>query len=82
LASRIELLYFSRERGNSFFFFIWGAFHESNDERLGSARASRRAFVLGAAVFLREVILRKARLRYLQAEKLLDYNFQRRGYRL
>jgi hypothetical protein len=59
----------------AFFFFIWGAFHESNDETPWVGAGIAASFVLGAAVFLREVILLKARLRYLQAEKLLDYNF-------
>jgi hypothetical protein len=57
------------------FFFIWGAFHETNDETPWVDAGIAAIFVLGAAVFLREVIMRKARLRYLQAQKLLDYNF-------
>lgn len=57
------------------FFFIWGAFHESNDETPWVGAGMAASFVLGAAVFLREVILRKARARYLAAQKLLDYNF-------
>lgn len=59
----------------AFFFFIWGAFHESSDETPWVGAGIAASLVIGAAVFLREVILRKARMRYLQAQKLLDYNF-------
>lgn len=59
----------------AFFFFSWGAFHESNDETPWIGAGIAASAVLGAAVFLREVILRKARARYMQAQRLLDYNF-------
>lgn len=56
------------------FFLIWGAFHESGDETPWVGAGLAASFVLGAAFLLREVILRKARARYLQAQKLLDFN--------
>lgn len=59
----------------AFFFFIWGVFHESNDESTWFGAGIAACFIFAAAVFVREVILRKARERYFQAQKILDYNF-------
>ena len=58
----------------AFFVLIWGLLHDGEDEASWIVAAIGASGVLVGAVFLREVILRKARRRYLLAQKQLDYN--------
>ncbi len=56
------------------FFLVWAFLHEGGDEAPWIVSGVCASLVLGGAVFLREIILRKARQRYLRAERQLDYN--------
>ncbi len=56
------------------FFLLWGVFHDDYEETPWVGAGIGASIILAAAVFLREVILRKARLKYLSAQKQLDYN--------
>lgn len=58
----------------AFFFLIWGILHEGNEETPWIGAGIGASLVLGGAVFLREVVLRKARIRYLIEQKRLDSN--------
>lgn len=61
------------------FFFLWWLLREGGEDApFIPAGIGASAFLFGA-VFLREVILRKARIRYLQAQQMLDYNINRVG---
>lgn len=55
------------------FFLIWGILHDGNDAPWIPAGIGASAILIGA-VFLREIVLRKARNRYLLVQKRLDYN--------
>jgi hypothetical protein len=57
-----------------FFFLIWGILHDGNDEMPWVGAGIGASFILGGAVFLREVVLRHARSRYINAERRLDNN--------
>ena len=59
-----------------FFFLVWGIFHEGNEDAPWMIAGIGASFVLGGAVVLREVFLRKARENYLIAERKLDYNLK------
>lgn len=61
------------------FFFLWWILREGGEEVPYIPAGIGASLVLVGAVFLREVILRKARLRYLQAQKMLDYNINKVG---
>lgn len=58
----------------AFFFLVWGILHEGRDDTPWIPAGISASVVLIGAVILREVILRKARNRYLSAQKKLDYN--------
>ena len=58
----------------AFFFLVWGILHENNEDMSYVPAGIGASFVLIGAVILREVVLRKARNRYLRAERKLDYN--------
>jgi hypothetical protein len=58
------------------FFLIWGILIEGGDENPWILAGISASVILGGAVFLREVILNKARQRYLLAERQLDYNLK------
>lgn len=58
----------------AFFFLVWGILHEGKDDTPWIPAGISASVVLIGAVILREVILRKARNRYLSAQKKLDYN--------
>lgn len=58
----------------AFFFLVWGILHEDNDDMSYIPAGIGASLVLVGAVVLREVVLRKARNRYLLVERKLDYN--------
>ncbi len=58
----------------AFFFLVWGLLHEDSDDMAYVPAGIGASLLLIGAVFLREVVLRKARNRYLTAERQLDYN--------
>ncbi len=58
----------------AFFFFVWGLLHEDSDDMAYVPAGIGASILLVGAVLLREVVLRKARERYLLAERRLDYN--------
>lgn len=60
----------------AFFFFVWGVLHEGNDDAPLLIAGIGASLLLGGSVVLREVFLRKARNRYLSAERKLDYNLR------
>lgn len=60
----------------AFFLILWGTLHEENDEEAWILSAFAAIGVITVAVFLREVILRKARTRYLLAQGRLDANLK------
>lgn len=60
----------------AFFFLAWGILHEESDDMGYIPAGIGASLVLVGAVFLREVVLRKARNRYLLAERKLDYNLK------
>lgn len=57
----------------AFFVLVLGLLHEGDEETAWTAAGIGAGTVFISAVFLREVILRKARNRYLQVQKQLDY---------
>lgn len=59
----------------AFFFLVWGILHEGDDQAPWiSAGIGASLFLIGA-VFLREIVLRKARNRYFLMQKRLDYTW-------
>lgn len=62
----------------AFFFLVWGVLHDG-DEAPWIPAGIGASFVMAGAVFLREIILRKARDRFLLAQKKLDYNINNVG---
>lgn len=56
------------------FFLVWGVLHEGNEEMPWVVAGIGASCVLGSAVFLREVVLRRARNNYLLSRKQLDEN--------
>lgn len=58
----------------AFFFLVWGIFHEGDEETPFIVAGIGASLVLGSAVVIREIFLRKARHRYLLVERKLDYN--------
>lgn len=58
----------------AFFFFVRGLLHEDSDDMAYVPAGIGASVLLIGAVLLREVVLRKARERYLLAERQLDYN--------
>ena len=61
----------------AFFFLIWGILNQGGEETPWIPAGIGSSIVLGSAVFLREVILKKAQNRYLLAQKKLDYNLNK-----
>lgn len=61
----------------AFFFFLWWILHEGGEEIPYVPAGIGASIVLGSAVFLREVILRRARQRFLLTQKLLDQNLKK-----
>ena len=61
----------------AFFFLLWGILHEGDEETPWMAAGIGASFVLGSAVVVREIFLRKARERYLLIERNLDLNVKR-----
>ncbi|MBC7901153.1 MAG: hypothetical protein H7070_14000 [Saprospiraceae bacterium] len=55
-----------------FFFLVWGVLHEGMGEAPWITAGFGASIILGAAVFLREVILRNARNRFLVTQRKLD----------
>ena len=58
------------------FFFIWVVLHDGGEEMPWIWAGIAASFVLGGAVAVREVVLRKARARYLLTERRLDANLK------
>jgi hypothetical protein len=58
----------------AFFFLVWGILHEGDEETPFIAAGIGASLVLGSAVVIREIFLKKARLQYLLVERKLDYN--------
>lgn len=58
----------------AFFFLIWGILYDGDDDMPWITAGFGAGFVLIGAVVLREVVLRKARNRYLSAQRKLDFN--------
>jgi len=58
----------------AFFFLVWGILHEGEEETPLMAAGIGASLVLGSAVVVREIFLRKARNRFLLVERTLDYN--------
>lgn len=56
------------------FFFIWAMLHEGGGETAFVVAGIGSSLALAGGVFLREVILRRARQRYLIFERQLDHN--------
>lgn len=61
------------------FFFLWWLLREGGEEVPFIPAGIGASAILFGAVFLREVVLRKARKNYLQAQKMLDYNINKVG---
>ena len=55
------------------FFLIWGILHDGDDDAPWIPAGIGASLILIGAVFLREIVLRKARNRYLLVQKRLDY---------
>lgn len=60
----------------AFFFLILGILHEGGEEKPWIAAGIGAGIVLASAAFLREIVLRNARRRFLLAQKKLDYNLK------
>jgi hypothetical protein len=58
----------------AFFFLIWGILHEGEEDTPWVVAGIGASLILGSAVVVREFFLRKARNRYLLAERKLGYN--------
>lgn len=58
----------------AFFFLVWGILHDGNEQAPWIPAGIGASLVLIGAVFLREIVLRKARNRYLLVQRRLDYN--------
>ncbi len=61
------------------FFFFWWILREGGEEIPYVPAGMAASILLGSAVFLREVILRKARRKYLTTQKMLDHNLRKVG---
>lgn len=60
----------------AFFFLVWGILHDGGDEMPWIPAGFGASLILIGAVILREVVLRKARERYLSAQRRLDHNLE------
>ncbi len=61
----------------AFFFLIWGILQEGDEEMPWIPAGIGASIILGGAVFLREVVLRKVQNKYLLAERQLDFNLNK-----
>lgn len=61
----------------AFFFIVWGLFHEEREDAPIVLAGIGASAILIGAVFLREIVLRKARNNFLLAQKKLDANINR-----
>lgn len=61
----------------AFFFFMWWILHEGGEEIPYVPAGIGASIILGGAVFLREVIMRRARQRFLMTQKILDHNLKK-----
>jgi tetratricopeptide (TPR) repeat protein len=61
----------------AFFFLVWGILHEGEEDMPWIPAGIGASILLGCAVFLREVVLRKAQNKYLLAQRQLDYNLNK-----
>lgn len=61
----------------AFFFLIWGILHEGAEDMPWIPAGIGSGVILGSAVFLREVVLRKAQNKYLTAQRQLDFNLSK-----
>jgi tetratricopeptide (TPR) repeat protein len=57
----------------AFFFFIWAIMHEGDEENPLVAAGIGASLILGCAVLVREVFLKKTRQRYLSVERGLEH---------
>jgi hypothetical protein len=57
-----------------FFFLVWGILHDEGDETPWVSAGVGASILLGGAVVLREIVLRRARERYLQMERRVREN--------
>ena len=60
----------------AFFFLAWGFLHEGGEEMPWILAGISASLILGGAVCLREIVLRKARNSFLLAQRRLDYNLK------
>ena len=58
----------------AFFFLVWGIFHEGGEETPWMVAGIGASIVLGSAVVVREIFLKRARQRYLLIQRNLDLN--------
>ena len=58
------------------FFFVWEILHDGDEETSWVAAGIGASLVLSGAVITREIFFRKARNRFLLAERQLDYNLK------
>lgn len=58
----------------AFFFLVWGILQEGDEQMPWIPAGIGASLILAGAVVLREIILRRARKRFLAAQKRLDYN--------
>lgn len=58
------------------FFLLWGIFHDGDEPTPWIPAGIGASLILIGAVFLREIVLRKARNRFLMAQKRLDDNLK------
>lgn len=56
------------------FFLLWAILHDETDEMPWIGAGIAAGFVLGGAVFLREIVLRNARTKFISAQRRLDHN--------
>lgn len=61
----------------AFFFLVWGILNEGEEEAPWIPAGIGASIVLGGAVFLREVVLKKAQKKYLHAQRQLDFNLNK-----
>lgn len=57
----------------AFFFLVWGILHDGDEHAPWIPAGIGASLILIGAVFLREIVLRKARNRYLLVQKQLDH---------
>jgi hypothetical protein len=66
----------------AFFFLIWGILHDEGDETPWITAGVSASILLAGAVVLREVILRRARIKQYQMERKIGANFASVGRRI